>query len=87
LIGSSDHYHLLEIRLETGRHHQIRAQLAAIGSPVKGDRKYGAAKSNKNGGISLHARRLGFIHPVKKEALHIIAPFPPMDIFPVFKPT
>jgi 23S rRNA pseudouridine1911/1915/1917 synthase len=84
-LASSDHYHLLEVTLETGRHHQIRAQLAAAGSIIKGDRKYGARRGNKNGGISLHARKIAFIHPVKKEPVEIIAPYPKMDIFPVFK--
>lgn len=84
-LASSDHYHLLEITLETGRHHQIRAQLAGIGSVIKGDRKYGAKRSNKNGGISLHARRISFIHPVKNEAIEVVAPYPKLDIFPVFK--
>lgn len=83
-LASSDRYHLLEIRLETGRHHQIRAQLAGIGSVIKGDRKYGARRSNPNGGISLHARRIAFIHPVRKEAVEVQAPYPKMDIFPVF---
>ncbi|MFZ5940180.1 MAG: RluA family pseudouridine synthase [Bacteroidota bacterium] len=85
ILGSSDNYHLLEVELETGRHHQIRAQLAAIGCPIKGDRKYGSRRTNKNGGISLHARRISFIHPVKKEAVEVCAPFPKWDIFPVFK--
>lgn len=84
-LGSSDHYHLLEVILETGRHHQIRAQLASMGCVIKGDRKYGARRTNKNGGISLHARRVSFIHPVHKEPLEIEAPYPKMDIFPVFK--
>lgn len=84
LLGSSDHYHLLEIELETGRHHQIRAQLAALGCVIKGDRKYGARRSNKNGGISLHARSVAFIHPVKNEPIEVVAPYPKMDIFPVF---
>lgn len=84
-LASSDHYHLLEIVLETGRHHQIRAQLAAQGSVIKGDRKYGAKRSNKNGGISLHARKVSFIHPVKNEPIEIVAPYPKMDIYPVFK--
>lgn len=84
LLGSSDHYHLLEIELETGRHHQIRAQLAALGCVIKGDRKYGARRSNKNGGISLHARSVAFIHPVKNEPVEVVAPYPKMDIFPVF---
>jgi 23S rRNA pseudouridine1911/1915/1917 synthase len=83
-VGSSERYHLLEIELETGRHHQIRAQLAAIGCIIKGDRKYGARRSNPNGGISLHARKISFIHPVKKEHLSVLAPYPKMDIFPVF---
>ncbi len=84
-LASSDHYHLLEVLLETGRHHQIRAQLAAMGCVIKGDRKYGARRTNKNGGISLHARRISFIHPVKKETVDVTAPYPKMDIFPVFK--
>ncbi len=84
-LASSDHYHLLEVMLETGRHHQIRAQLAGMGSVIKGDRKYGAKRSNKNGGISLHARKVSFIHPVKKEPVEVIAPYPKLDIFPVFK--
>jgi len=84
-LASSDRYHLLEVVLETGRHHQIRAQLAAQGSVIKGDRKYGAKRSNKNGGISLHARKVSFIHPVKNEPVEIVAPYPKMDIFPVFK--
>lgn len=83
-IASSDHYYLLEVDLETGRHHQIRAQLAAIGCVIKGDRKYGARRTNKNGGISLHARRIAFNHPVRKEPLEVIAPYPKMDIFTVF---
>ena len=84
LLSSSDHYHLLEVELETGRHHQIRAQLAAMGCVIKGDRKYGARRTNKNGGISLHARQVRFIHPVKKEPVEVMAPYPKMDIFPVF---
>ncbi|MBN1415547.1 MAG: RluA family pseudouridine synthase [Bacteroidales bacterium] len=73
LITQSDHYFLLEVDLETGRHHQIRCQLAHIGCPIKGDLKYGFPRSNENGGISLHARKVSFIHPVKKEALTITA--------------
>ncbi len=73
LIASSDNYHLLEITLLTGRHHQIRAQLAEIGCPIKGDLKYGFPRSNKDGGISLHARKIGFVHPVTKEEISIIA--------------
>lgn len=71
-----DHYTLLEINLETGRHHQIRCQLAAIGCPVKGDLKYGAKRSNPDGGICLHARRIEFIHPVSKQEIGITAPVP-----------
>lgn len=69
-------YALLEIDLETGRHHQIRSQLAAIGSPIKGDLKYGAARSNPNGSIHLHARTIEFTHPVRKEPMKVIAPLP-----------
>jgi 23S rRNA pseudouridine1911/1915/1917 synthase len=83
-LASSDRYHLLEIELETGRHHQIRAQLAGVGGIIKGDRKYGAKRSNPNGGISLHARSISFAHPVKKDQLEVVAPYPRMDIFPVF---
>ena len=75
-LVKGEHYTLLEINLETGRHHQIRCQLAAIGCPVKGDLKYGAKRSNPDGGISLHARQIEFIHPVKKENICIIAPVP-----------
>lgn len=74
-----DHYQLLEIDLETGRHHQIRAQLSKIGIPIKGDLKYGAPRSNPDGGISLHARSLEFIHPVTKENIAITAPVPQND--------
>ncbi len=71
-----DNYSLLEIDLETGRHHQIRAQLSFIGSPIKGDLKYGASRSNKDGSIHLHARTINFTHPVSKKAITIIAPVP-----------
>jgi len=77
LVSSSDKYHLLEINLITGRHHQIRAQLAAIGSPIKGDLKYGYPRSNVNGGISLHARKISFTHPVSKKMIEIVAGTPP----------
>ena len=79
IIKTLDNYQLLEIDLETGRHHQIRAQLSKIGVPIKGDLKYGAARSNPDGGISLHARKLEFEHPVTKEKLEIIAPVPQND--------
>ena len=78
LIGSSDKYYLIEIALHTGRHHQIRAQLAAIGLHIKGDLKYVFPRSNPDGGIHLHARKIVFTHPVKKEEITIIAP-PPHD--------
>ncbi len=74
LIASGDRYHLLEVDLHTGRHHQIRAQLSAIGCPIKGDLKYGARRSNEDGSISLHARRLRFEHPVRHEAIEVVAP-------------
>ena len=76
LIAHSDHYYLLEIDLKTGRHHQIRCQLAKMGCPIKGDLKYGFDRSNKDGGISLHARSAEFIHPVSKENVRIVAPVP-----------
>ncbi|MDY3548107.1 RluA family pseudouridine synthase [Riemerella anatipestifer] len=79
LILSLDNYLLLEIDLETGRHHQIRAQLSKMGIPIKGDLKYGAPRSNSDGGISLHARKLEFIHPVSKEKITIVAPVPSQD--------
>ncbi len=82
--AASDNYHLLEIQLLTGRHHQIRAQLSNIGCHIKGDLKYGFARSNKNGGISLHARSISFMHPVKKEEIKVEAPYPEGDIFGVF---
>jgi len=78
LIASSDNYYLLEIDLQTGRHHQIRAQLAGIGCPIKGDLKYGFDRSNSDGSIHLHARKLFFIHPVTLKPLTIIA-LPPID--------
>jgi len=75
-LKSLDNYHLLEVDLETGRHHQIRCQLAAIGSPIKGDLKYGFNRSNKDASIHLHARKIEFIHPVTKETILITAPTP-----------
>ncbi len=76
VIGKSDNYFLIEIDLETGRHHQIRAQLASIGSPIKGDLKYGFPRSNPDGGISLHARKIKFDHPVSKDPVEIVAETP-----------
>ena len=81
LLASGDRYYLIEVQLLTGRHHQIRAQLSAIGSPIKGDLKYGAPRSNRDGGISLHARSIRFIHPVKKEEIFVVAPMPDDKIF------
>lgn len=83
--GRSEKYYMLEIELHSGRHHQIRAQLAKIGCPIKGDLKYGFPRSNENGGISLFARKLEFIHPVKKEPVTITAHFPEGDIWSVFQ--
>jgi 23S rRNA pseudouridine1911/1915/1917 synthase len=78
LLGASDRYFLLEVELLTGRHHQVRAQLAAIGCRIKGDLKYGYPRSNSNASIHLHARKVEFIHPVKKEKISIVAS-PPAD--------
>ena len=76
LIGKSENYYLLEISLMTGRHHQIRCQLAKIGCPIKGDLKYGAPRSNLDGSICLHARKVKFIHPVSKQLVEVEAPVP-----------
>ena len=76
LIGQSERYYLLEVNLMTGRHHQIRCQLAAMGCPIKGDLKYGAKRSNPDGSISLLARRIEFIHPVSKQPICLEAPLP-----------
>lgn len=76
LLARSEKYNLLEIDLQTGRHHQIRCQLAKIGCPIKGDLKYGFDRSNTDGGISLHARHISFIHPVSKEPVEVTAPLP-----------
>jgi 23S rRNA pseudouridine1911/1915/1917 synthase len=76
IIKELNNYFALEIDLHTGRHHQIRAQLSAIGSPIKGDLKYGFDRSNPDGGIHLHARKLIFVHPVTKENIEIVAPVP-----------
>ena len=75
-IDASQNYNLIEVELKTGRHHQIRCQLASIGCPIKGDLKYGAKRSNPDGSISLHARYIEFIHPVSKELIAITAPLP-----------
>ena len=76
LLASGEHYHLLEIELHTGRHHQIRCQLAALGCPIKGDLKYGAPRSNPGGSISLLSRQISFTHPVSKEDLTLTDPVP-----------
>lgn len=76
VLKSLDNYHLLEVHLETGRHHQIRCQLASIGSPIKGDLKYGFDRSNKDASIHLHARKIEFMHPVTKEKISLIASTP-----------
>ena len=81
LIRSLDKYYLLEIKPLTGRHHQIRVQLSAIGCVIKGDLKYGAKRANKDASICLHARQIEFIHPVKKEPLTISAGYPERDIW------
>ena len=83
--GSSDKYHLLEVNPHTGRHHQIRVQLSTIGCKIKGDLKYGAKRSNPDASISLHARKLVFIHPVTKEAVTITAPVPIDPIWQFFE--
>lgn len=79
VIAHSDHYHLIEVNLLTGRHHQIRCQLANMGCAIKGDLKYGAPRSNPDGSISLLARRITFVHPVSKENIVVEAPLPPND--------
>lgn len=76
ILQHLDQYHLLEISLETGRHHQIRSQLSSIGCPIKGDLKYGFDRSNPDAGIHLHARELSFVHPVSNEEIHVVAPLP-----------
>ncbi len=84
-LASSDRYHLLEIELETGRHHQIRCQLAHIGCIIKGDLKYGAKRSNKDGSIHLHARVLEFDHPTTQERIKVTAPVPKEPLWEWFE--
>lgn len=84
LIAASANYYLLSINLKTGRHHQIRCQLAKIGCPIKGDLKYGADRSNPDGGISLHAREISFIHPISRQPVHINAPVPDDNLWKAF---
>lgn len=81
LIARSQNYNLLEVDLKTGRHHQIRCQLAKMGCPIKGDLKYSFARSNPDGSICLHARRISFIHPVSKEQIDLEAPVPPGSLW------
>lgn len=85
VIGRSDNYYLLEVDLKTGRHHQIRCQLAKMGCPIKGDLKYGFPRSNPDGSICLHARYVRFIHPVSKEFIAVEAPVPSGNLWNNFK--
>lgn len=85
VIAKSEKYYLLQINLHTGRHHQIRCQLAHMGCPIRGDLKYGYIRSNDNGGINLHASEISFTHPVKKELLTIKAPLPDEKIWKIFE--
>ena len=85
LIGRSQNYYLLEIDLKTGRHHQIRCQLAKMGCPIKGDLKYGSPRSNPDGSICLHARDIRFVHPVSKEPIEVEAPVPPGNLWNGFE--
>ena len=85
LLGSMEKYHLLEVVLQTGRHHQIRCQLSKIGCPIKGDLKYGAKRSNPDGGISLHSRKVEFLHPVRKEPISVTAPTPKDNLWEFFE--
>ena len=87
VIGHSDNYTLLEVNLMTGRHHQIRCQLAAMGCPIKGDLKYGAPRSNPDGSISLMSRSVEFIHPVSKEKIVVEAPLPQDSLWQAIAPT
>ncbi|NBH92968.1 RluA family pseudouridine synthase [Duncaniella muris] len=84
LLGSSDRYNLIEVKLETGRKHQIRVQLSAIGCPIKGDLKYGDKRSNPDGSISLMARRIRFVHPVSGEVIDVTAPLPADPLWQAF---
>ena len=85
LIGHSQNYFLLEVDLKTGRHHQIRCQLAKMGCPIKGDLKYGFARSNPDGSICLHAHRVKFVHPVSKELIDVTAPLSPGNLWNGFE--
>ena len=85
LIGHSQNYYLLEVDLKTGRHHQIRCQLAKMGCPIKGDLKYGSPRSNPDGSICLHARTVQFVHPVSKEEIRLTAPVPEGNLWNGFE--
>ena len=85
LIGRSDNYYLLEVDLKTGRHHQIRCQRAKMGCPIKGDLKYGSPRSNPDGSICLHARRVRLVHPVSKELIELKAPLPEGNLWKGFE--
>ena len=85
VIGKSENFYLLEVSPETGRHHQIRVQLAAIGCPIKGDLKYGFPRSNIDGSIHLHARKIKFIHPVRKDEVNLIAQVPDDTVWKYFE--
>ena len=85
LIGRSERYFLLEVDLKTGRHHQIRCQLAKIGCPIKGDLKYGSPRTNPDGSICLHARRVRFVHPVSKQEIDVTAPVPEGNLWHSFQ--
>lgn len=85
VIGQSDNFFLIEVSPETGRHHQIRVQLAAIGCPIKGDLKYGFPRSNNDGSIHLHARKINFIHPVRKDEINLIAQVPDDTVWKYFE--
>ena len=85
LVGRSENYYLLEVDLKTGRHHQIRCQLAKMGCPIKGDLKYGSPRSNPDGSICLHARRIRFVHPVSKELIELEAPLPEGNLWKGFE--
>ena len=85
LIGRSERYFLLEVDLKPGRHHQIRCQLAKMGCPIKGDLKYGSPRSNPDGSICLHARRVRFVHPVSKQEIDVTAPVPEGNLWHSFQ--
>ena len=86
VISQSDNYYLIEVKLLTGRKHQIRVQLAAIGCPIKGDLKYGAKRSNPDGSISLLARNVTFVHPVSKQDICVTAPVPDDNLWKALAP-